>query len=84
MYAILFSQKAIAFLDKLDQTEHLQIRKALEKIRIRPEAFLIRLVGEELYKLRVGDYRLYLDLQKEKLILLVLKIGHRKNVYKRN
>lgn len=83
MYTLVFSQKAIEFMDKLDQTERIQIQRALEKIRIRPEHFLIRLVGEELYKLRIGNYRLYIDMQKEKVLLLVLKIGHRKNVYKR-
>ena len=37
---------------------------------------------ETAYKLRIGDYRVIIDLEKDKLIVLIIKIGHRKNVYK--
>ena len=56
--------------------------KALEKLRIRPEHYLVRLVGEKSYKFRVGNYRIIIDLNKNQLSVLVIKIGHRKNIYK--
>ncbi|OYT63109.1 hypothetical protein B6V01_004380 [Methanosarcinales archaeon ex4572_44] len=55
--------------------------KALERIRIRPEEYVQKLVGSSEFRLRVGDYRLMLDIDKEKILILVLKIGHRKNIY---
>ena len=34
------------------------------------------------FGLRVGEYRVILDIIKNKLIMLVLEVGHRKNIYK--
>ncbi|MEM4258797.1 MAG: type II toxin-antitoxin system RelE/ParE family toxin [Candidatus Thermoplasmatota archaeon] len=42
---------------------------------------MTKLVGDPGYKLRVGDYRVILEIEKEKLVILVLIIGHRKNIY---
>lgn len=83
MYEIEYSEKAERFLDKLDHKERERIINALERIRIRPEHFIEKLVGEEGFKFRVGNYRAFLDLDNGKLIILVLEIGHRKNVYKK-
>ncbi len=58
MYQIIFSEKAERFLDKLNDSERERIIRALERIKIRPEAFLEKLVGKEGYKFRVGDYRI--------------------------
>jgi len=41
-----------------------------------------KLVGDSSYRLRVGDYRVILDIQGNHLSVLVLKIGHRKDIYK--
>ncbi len=81
MYQIILVKNAEKFLDKLDSKNRERIILALEKLRFRPEAHLKRLVGEKAYKFRVGDYRLIIDLNKEQLIVLVVKIGHRKNIY---
>ncbi len=56
--------------------------RKLERIRINPESFLIKLIGNKLYKLKIGKFRLYIDLKKEEMVVLVIKIGHRKNIYK--
>lgn len=83
MYEIVLSRRAEKFLDKLEKDDRERIIFALEKLRIRPEAFLIRLVGENAYKLRVGDYRIIIDLDKGNLLVLVIQIGHRRNIYKK-
>ncbi|VUT27802.1 MAG: Plasmid stabilization system protein [Candidatus Syntrophoarchaeum sp. GoM_oil] len=80
-YEIVLSKKAFNQLKKLDKTTQKRIFKALERIRIRPEKYVQKLVGSSEFRLRVGDYRLILDIDKEKIRILVLKIGHRKNIY---
>ena len=42
------------------------------------------LQGEKrgLWRYRVGDYRLICDIQDEKITILVLELGHRKDVYR--
>lgn len=81
MYEIIFSDKAKKQFEKLDRPLQERIVKALERIRIRPEAYVTKLVGDAGYKLRVGDYRLILDIDKGILRILVIKVGHRRNIY---
>ncbi len=37
----------------------------------------------EFWRYRVGDYRIICSLEHERLVVLVLRIGHRRDVYKR-
>ena len=81
MWNILFSATAKKQFEKLDKQLQKRIISTLERIRIRPEAYLKKLVGDPAYSLRVGDYRIIIDLIKDKLIILILRVGHRKNIY---
>ncbi len=83
MYSIEFSATAEKQFGKLEKQIQERIISALERIRIRPESYITKLVGESAYKLRVGDYRVIMDLNKARLIILVVKVGHRKNIYAR-
>ncbi len=83
MYEIIFSQKAKKQLFKLEKNTQERIIVALERIRIRPEDFITKLIGDPGYKLRVGDYRLIMDIDNNNLLILVIKVGHRKDIYKR-
>jgi len=82
MYFIEFTKKAESQLYKLSMDVQERIIKTLERIKIRPQDYVEKLVGEPGYKLRVGDYRVFLDIDNNKLIILVLKVGHRRNIYK--
>ncbi len=59
-YEIFFSEKALKQLKKLNRNTQERIISALERIRIRPETYVTKLVGDPGYKLRVGDYRVIL------------------------
>ena len=82
-YEIIFSDNALTQLKKLEHSIQERIIKSLERIRIRPEAYVTKLVGDPGYRLRVGDYRVIIDIDKEKLHILIIKIGHRKNIYEK-
>ena len=81
MYNIIVSDKAKKQLSKLPKEIIDRIGNALERIKIRPHSFVLRLVGSPYYRLRVGDYRVILDILGEKLIIIVIEVGHRKNIY---
>ena len=83
MYEIEFTRKAENQLCKLEQTVQKRIIAVLERSRIRPEAHFKKLVGDEGYRLKVGDYRVIADISRKKLTILVIKLGHRRNIYKR-
>ncbi len=46
-----------------------------------PFHFFEKLTKRELYKLRAGDFRVIADISKNEIKILVLLIGHRKNIY---
>ncbi len=82
MYVIRLTHLAEEQLKKLDVQIKSRILNAFDRIKIRPEAYIEKLVGDPAYKLRVGDYRVIVDLNKNELLILVIKLGHRKNIYK--
>ena len=81
MYSIIISDPAKKELSKLNKDDRHRVYAVLERIRIRPHAFVKKLVGVEYYSVRAGKYRVILDIQKDKLVILVLEVGHRKNIY---
>lgn len=82
MYELIYSPIASKQLERLDKSVKERILIALERLRIRPESCDIKkLVGMIGYRFRVGDYRIIFDVEKSELVILVIKIGHRKNVY---
>jgi mRNA interferase RelE/StbE len=83
MYDIEFTEDAKRQFLKLDKSIQERIGSVLERVRILPEHFVEKLVGEPGYKLRVGDYRVILDIINQDLIILVLEVSHRKNIYKK-
>ncbi len=41
-----------------------------------------KLTNEELYRIRIGNYRILYEIYDDRLVVLVVKAGHRKDVYK--
>jgi mRNA interferase RelE/StbE len=59
------------------------LRERAEKLED-PKEIAEPLVGElrGLWRFRVGDYRIICDIRRDVLLILVLQIGHRKEVYR--
>jgi mRNA interferase RelE/StbE len=82
MYSVEFSETATKELYKLKKEIQKRIINVLERIKIRPFHFIKRKQGTPYYILRVGDYRVILDIKEEKSTIFVIELGHRKNIYK--
>jgi len=82
IYGLEFTDTFRKQFSKLDKFIQQRITTALERIRIRPEYFVKRLVGSHYHRLRVGDYRIILDIKQDKLVIVVIELGHRRNIYK--
>lgn len=82
------SPTALKQLGKLDKSVARRVlnflRQRVEKLDD-PRHIGQRLKGTmgEFWKYRVGDYRLICSLEHERLVVMVLRIGHRREVYKR-
>ncbi|MEM2785179.1 MAG: type II toxin-antitoxin system RelE/ParE family toxin [Candidatus Nitrosotenuis sp.] len=82
VYNIFLTESAKKQLAKLDRQAAKRIAKKLHEVSTDPFLFVSRLVGQDLYKLRVGDYRVLMVIQQDKLIIIVVEVRHRRNVYK--
>ncbi len=82
MYSIEFSKDAEKQFFKLEKGMQERVVSVLERIRTRPHSFVKKLVGNPFFRLRVGKYRIILDIKKDKLIIFLVEIGHRREIYK--
>lgn len=82
MYDIEFSKIAEKQFYKLEKNIQLRIISTLKRIKIRPFNHVIKLVGSPYFRLRVGNYRVILDIKEDRLIILILEVGHRRSIYK--
>ena len=82
MFNFLYTEQALKQLEKLEKPLKDRILKTLERIRVRPTAHVKKLVSSPYFKLRIGDYRVILDIKNYEMIILVIEVGHRRNVYK--
>ena len=85
-YKVILSEKARKALKKLDKhTSSLIIGwieknlEGCENPRIHGKGLTSNKSGQLRY--RIGDYRLICDIRDKKIIIYVLEVGHRKNIY---
>ena len=83
MYTLIFEKRALKCLNKLDKQIKDRIWNKLQECKIDPHRYLEHLVEIKGFKLRVGDYRVIIDIENEIKVINILKMGHRKNIYER-
>jgi len=84
MYEVILLEKAVKQLSKLPKKEADKIAAKIDKLENDPyPAGSKKLQGyEDVYRIRQGDYRILYEVQNERLIVQIIKIGNRKDVYK--
>lgn len=84
MYTLVITKHAARALKKmgLSQIQKNLLLKAIDSLSHDPfRGYPLRKELKGFYKLRVGDYRIVYDIQQKKLIVIVIGVGHRKDVY---
>ena len=84
-YTVTVERKAAKFLrDLTDKRLSLRLREAIDALAENPRVpGNVKLQGEgELYRVRVGDYRIVYQIQDAVLVVLVVQIGHRREIYR--
>lgn len=80
-FRIFFHPKAEKAFKKLDKEIGNRIKHKISELESLPEKKGERLTNLSFWKLRVGDYRAIYEINRHAQTVLVLFIGHRKNVY---
>lgn len=83
MTEIKWDNKARKFLRKLPHEVASRIFRKTRSVKADIRRYLETLVGKDIYKIRVGDYRLFVDYYPNKDLVYVRSIRHRKNAYKK-
>jgi mRNA interferase RelE/StbE len=83
-YRIELTRDALPTLAKLDKPIRRRIQGAIDKLADDPRpAGLIALRGAPgAFRIRVGDYRIVYTLHEDRLLIVIVDIGHRREVYR--
>ncbi len=84
-YSIRFTPKAAKQARKLDAVAARRIRDFLEQKLSKlddPRLLGSRLVNEEFWRYRVGDYRILTNIDDDRILILIVHVAHRREVYK--
>lgn len=81
-WSVLWSDKSKKQLNKIDKKIAKRIVDGVEEIKEDPFAAVNKLTDSKFFRLRIGDYRVILDLQQGKVIIFVVETDNRKRIYK--
>jgi mRNA interferase RelE/StbE len=85
MYEVLVKPAVLRQTKKLDLPIQIAVQTAIESLadEPRPEGCTKLKGAENLYRIRVAkNYRIIYEIQDKKLIVIVVKVGHRREVYR--
>ena len=82
-YRIDYAPAAAKQLRKFDREIYVRIRPVIDALadNPRPSGCTV-LTVEKRYRIRVGDFRIVYEIHDSRLLVLVVRIGHRSNVYR--
>ncbi|HPO12746.1 MAG TPA: type II toxin-antitoxin system RelE/ParE family toxin [Candidatus Hydrogenedentes bacterium] len=83
-YSVEFSKHARRQLHQLSRETQERMRDHIDALAVMPRpAGVVKLSGENnTYRIRVGEYRVLYEIRDDVLVVLVIRIGHRRDVYK--
>ena len=81
-WQVVWSEKSVKQLEKIDKKDAQRIYDRVIDCADAPFRTAVRLAGSPFFRLRVGNYRVILDLQQNKLLVFVVEVDLRKRIYK--
>lgn len=84
MWKLVYTSRAVRDIKKLDLTLQKRLKIFLEKLSQNPLSQSKKLTSSDLgqYRARLGNYRIIFDIDHKEEWLVILKIGHRKEIYR--
>ena len=80
-FAVLLHPKAARDLNKIREPTRSRIRERMAELRGDPEGAGEKLRYTDFWSLRIGDYRAIYETKRDREQVIILYVGHRKNVY---
>ena len=84
MYSIIIERNALKSLSGIPDKDAKKIENAINELGEDPRPMgYIQLKGRSGYRIRVGNYRIIYEINDDELLVLVVEIGDRKEIYKK-
>jgi len=80
-YRVLLHPKAARFLEKADASVRDKVKQGLRGLENSPERKGERLKHSQFWRIRVGDHRAIYEIDEKEKTVIILFIGHRRDVY---
>lgn len=81
-YEVRLKKRAIKALENMSEPYYSKIKTAIYLLAENSRAYgYIQLKGRNGYRIRIGDYRVIYEIVEEKLLIEIVEIGHRKDIY---
>lgn len=85
-YTIEFVRSSRKEFEKLPAAIRKKVVEALKLLSFNPYSEILKIkklkATEDLFRIRIGDYRIVYEIRNDKLVVVVIKIGHRREIYK--
>ena len=83
-YTVRLDARTRKTLDRLPSDLHARVVRKLDALEENPRPFGVeKLTGpEDLYRVRAGDWRIVYAIRDRELVIIVVRIGHRREVYR--
>lgn len=82
LYSLNFSKQALKELEKINEPYYTNIKQAIANLteNPRPQGYK-KLKGRDGYRIRVSNYRIIYNIFDNELIIDIIRLGHRKDIY---
>jgi mRNA interferase RelE/StbE len=83
-YTLLILPAALKVLQDLPKKDREKVRDRIDRLAENPRPLGVKRLqgGERYYRIRSGDYRILYTIEEVKLLVLVVKVGNRRDVYR--
>jgi len=83
-YRVEIARRAVKSIAKLPRKEQLRVRAAIDLLaeEPRPPGGVALAAEESVYRVRVGDYRILYEVIDARLVIQVVRVGHRRDIYR--
>ena len=83
IYTVFFSRRAQKELGNLPNPEYLQVRDAIAHLANDPQPpGCKKLSGRDGWRIRIGNYRVIYDINDRELLVTVVRVGNRRDIYR--
>ena len=82
-YQVVIATRAARQLAKLDAAAKRRVQAAIDLLSLDPRPpSATKLVGDPAWRVRTGNYRIVYEIENDRLLVLVIAVGHRRDIYK--